>query len=281
MAMDITATKQEQFAVAMLQRIKEEGGSKLVEYADKGTVDGANTYNFYRLGESEVGSNSLKMFADGYTGNGGESKKYPAVIDYVYASDKIKAIDLKSTSLDLEGSYVKSLSDALRRNVDKTILTKIAADGALHKVDKKANAIDSEEVVNTLIECAVLASTNVKISVSEGRTGVALVVDTPQYARLFRAEKITNNNWSGSSQFMAGTLFGCDVVKVAKGAKDAKKIYLIPAGTFGVASFENDIEAKSWWEDAEDSLFCSAKRSLGVAVMEPESIIEIEHQAIA
>ncbi len=281
MAMNITATKQEQFAVAMLQRIKEEGMSKLIEYADKGTVSGANTYNFYRLGEAEVGGNSIKMFADSYTGNGGEAKKYPATIDYVYASDKIKAIDLKSTSLDLEGSYVKALSDALRRNCDKVILTKVAADGGIKKIDKKANAIDSEEVVNTLIECAVLASTNVKMSVSEGRTGVALVVDTPQFARLFRAEKITNNNWSASNKFMDGSLFGCDVVKVAKGAKDAKKIYLIPAGTFGVASFENDIEAKSWWEDAEDSLFCRAKRSLGVAVMEPESIIEIEHQAIA
>lgn len=281
MAMDITATKQEQFAVAMLQRIKEEGMSNLIEYADKATVNGANTYNFYRLGESKVGNNSLKMFSDSYTGNGGEAKKYQATIDYVYASDKIKAIDLKSTSLDLEGSYVKSLSDALRRNCDKVILDKIKADNQLTKIDKNSQAIDSEEVVNALIECAVLASTNVKMSVSEGRTGVALVVDTPQFARLFRAEKITNNNWSGSNQFMAGTLFGCDVVKVARGAKDGTKIYLIPAGTFGVASFENDLEAKSWWEDSEDSLFCRAKRSLGVAVMEPESIIEITHQTIS
>lgn len=36
-----------------------------------------------------------------------------------------------------------------------------------------------------------------------------------------------------------------------------------------------------WWEDAEDSLFCRVKRSMGVAVMEPESIIEITHAAIA
>lgn len=281
MAMNITATKQEQFAVAMLQRLKEEGMSNLIEYADKATVNGANTYNFYRLGEATVGDNSLKMFADSYSGNGGEAKKYPATIDYVYASDKIKAIDLKSTSLDLEGSYVKALSDALRRNCDKIILTKIKGESTLNKINKASNAIDSDEVVNTLIECAVLASTNVKMSVSEGRTGVALVVDTPQYARLFRAEKITNNNWSASNKFMVGSLFGCDVVKVAKGAKDADKIYLVPAGTFGVASFENDLEAKSWWEDAEDSLFCRAKRSLGVAIMEPESIIEITHQAIA
>lgn len=279
--MNITETKQEEFAVVMMQKIAEQKASNLIDYAEKATVNGANTYNFYRLGESQVGTNELKMFADSYSGNGGDSKKYTATIDYVYASDKIKAIDIKSTSLNLEDSYVKSLSDALKRNCDKKILDKIAAEGSLDKVDLNSNQIDSDEVVNALIESAVLASTNVKMTVSEGRTGVALVVDTPQYARLFRAEKITNNNWSASNKFMVGTLFGCDVVKVAKSTKGTEKIYLIPAGTFGVASFENDVEAKSWWEDAEDSLFCRVKRSMGVAVMEPESIIEITHAAIA
>lgn len=279
--MNITETKQEEFAVVMMQKIAEQKASNLIDYAEKATVNGANTYNFYRLGESQVGTNSLKMFSDSYSGNGGDSKKYTATIDYVYASDKIKAIDIKSTSLNLEDSYVKSLSDALKRNCDKKILEKIAAEGTLDKVELGSNQIDSDEVVNALIESAVLASTNVKMTVSEGRTGVALVVDTPQYARLFRAEKITNNNWSASNKFMVGTLFGCDVVKVAKSTKSTEKIYLIPAGTFGVASFENDVEAKSWWEDAEDSLFCRVKRSMGVAVMEPESIIEITHAAIA
>lgn len=277
----ITETKQEEFAVIMLQKLAEEKSSNLIDYAEKAIVKGANTYNFYRLGESTVGNNELKMYAESYSGNGGEAKKTTATIDYVYASDKIKAIDIQSTSLNLEDSYVKSLSDALKRNCDKTILTKIAGEGSLNKVNLGSNQIDSEEVVNALIENAVYASTNVKMSVSEGRMGVALVVDTAQFARLFRAEKITNNNWSESNRFMAGTLFGCDVVKVAKSTKGTEKIYIIPAGTFGVASFENDIDAKAWWSDAEDSLFCRVKRSMGVAVMEPESIIEITHAAIA
>lgn len=279
--MTITDTKQEEFAVVMLQKLAEQKASNLWDYAEKATVKGANTYNFYRLGESTVGTSSLKMISDSYSGNGGEAKKYTATIDYIYASDKIRAIDINSTSLNLEDSYVKSLADALKRNCDKTILTKIAAEGTLNKVNLSTNQIDSTDVVNALIENAVLASTNVKMSVSEGRTGVALVVDTTQYARLFRAEKITNNNWSASNKFMVGSLFGCDVVKVAKSTKGTEKIYLIPAGTFGIASFENDVEAKSWWEDAEDSLFCRVKRSMGVAVMEPESIIEITHAAIA
>lgn len=243
--MIITDTKQEEFAVVMLQKIAEQKASNLWDYAEKATVKGANTYNFYRLGESRVGTNSLKMISDSYLGNGGEAKKYTATIDYIYASDKIKAIDINSTSLNLEDSYVKSLADALKRNCDKTILTNIAGEGSLDKVDLNTKQIDSDDVVNALIESAVLASTNVKMSVSEGRTGVALVVDTAQYARLFRAEKITNNNWSASNKFMVGSLFGCDVVKVAKSTKGTEKIYLIPAGTFGIASFENDVEAKS------------------------------------
>lgn len=281
MALNVTQTKQQEFAVVMLQKLKEEKASNLIDYAEKATVNGANTYNFYRLGESTVGTNELKMFADGYQGTGGTAEKISCTIDYVYAHDKIKAIDIKSTSLNLENSYVKSLSDALKRNVDKTILTKINESTAqLTKAGDTLKSIDDAANVDALIEMAVYASTNVKMSVDEGRSGVALVLDTAQYAKLFRAEKITNNNWSASNKFMVGNLFGCDVVKVASGTKDKAKIYIIPAGTIGVASFENDVEAKAWWEDAEDSLFCRVKRSLGVAVLEPSSIVEFSHKAI-
>lgn len=280
--MTITETKQQQFAVAMLQRLKEERASNLIDYAETATVKGANTYNFYRMGESQVGTNSINMYSDSYTGNGGESKKIPAVIDYVYASDKIKAIDINSTSLDLENSYVKSLSDALRREVDKKILGAVKTGREnITKFDNSSKDIEDPTTVDALIEYAVYASTNIKdTSVSEGRTGVALVVDTAQYARLFRAEKMTNNNWVLSNKFTAGQLFGCDVVKVASSTKDKDVIYIIPKGTIGVASFENDIEAKAWWDDGQDALFCRVKRSIGVALLEAESIVEIKHKDI-
>lgn len=282
MALNVEQTKQQEFAAVMLQKLKEEKASNLIEFAERATVDGANTYNFYRLGESNIGGNSLNMYKDDYQGNGGTAEKVTAIIDYVYASDKIKAIDVKSTSLNLENSYVKSLSDALKRNVDAVILAEIKKKTAqLKKYDGALKDIDDPTNVDALIEHAVYASTNVKdMSVSEGRTGVAIVLDTAQYAKLFRAEKITNSNWSGSNKFMAGQLFGCDVVKVARITKDRDVLYLIPSGTFGVASFENDVDAKSWWDDGQDALFCRVKRSIGVAVIEPESIVEFKHKTI-
>lgn len=282
MPLNVEQTKQQEFAAVMLQKLKEEKASNLIDYAEKATVTGANTYNFYRLGEANIGGNTLNMYSDNYSGNGGTSEKIAAVIDYVYASDKIKAIDVKSTSLNLENSYVKSLSDALKRNVDKVILDAIKTKTSnLKKYDGSTKEIDDPSNVDALIEHAVYASTNVKdMSVSEGRTGVALVLDTAQYAKLFRAEKITNSDWSGSNKFMAGQLFGCDVVKVARITKDRDVLYLIPSGTFGVASFENDVDAKSWWDDGQDALFCRVKRSLGVAVIEPESIVEFKHKTI-
>lgn len=282
MALNVEQTKQQEFAAVMLQKLKEEKASNLIEFAERATVDGANTYNFYRLGESNIGGNSLNMYKDDYQGNGGTAEKVTAIIDYVYASDKIKAIDVKSTSLNLENSYVKSLSDALKRNVDAVILAEIKKKTTqLKKYDGALKDIDDPTNVDALIEHAVYASTNVKdMSVSEGRTGVAIVLDTAQYAKLFRAEKITNSNWSGSNKFMAGQLFGCDVVKVARITKDRDILYLIPSGTFGVASFENDVDAKSWWDDGQDALFCRVKRSIGVAVIEPESIVEFKHKTI-
>jgi hypothetical protein len=273
-------TKQEEYAVSMLQMLKEEKGSRILDFAEKAVVSGANTYNFYRVSESQVGGNDINMYDPAYTGNGGTAEKLTATIEYVYASDKIKTSDLNSTSLDLGSTFLKSLRDALDRAVTKKVLDEIKAKTAdLKKAGDANETIDSDINVNNLIEQAVYCSTLVKdTSVSEGRLGVALVVDAVQHSKLFRAEKITNNNWSQSNKYMAGTLFGCDVVKVAQGAKDKNKLYLIPAGTYGAASWENDIEAKSEYSFAQDALFCRCKRSLGVVVIEPDSIVEFTHK---
>ena len=83
MALNVTQTKQQEFAVVMLQKLKEEKASNLIDYAEKATVNGANTYNFYRLGESSVGTSDLNMYLDAYQGTGGTAEKIPAVIDYV------------------------------------------------------------------------------------------------------------------------------------------------------------------------------------------------------
>lgn len=81
--LNVEQTKQQEFAAIMLQKLKEEKASNLIDYAEKATVSGANTYNFYRLGESSVGNNSLNMYADDYAGTGGTAEKITAVIDYV------------------------------------------------------------------------------------------------------------------------------------------------------------------------------------------------------
>lgn len=83
MALNVVQTKQEEYAVAMLQKLKEEKGSRLIEFAERATVSGANTYNFYRLGESDVGGNTLKMHAEDWTGDGGTAEKITATIDFV------------------------------------------------------------------------------------------------------------------------------------------------------------------------------------------------------
>lgn len=286
MALDVIATKQEQYSSAMLARLKEEKGSKLATYGESArTVNGANTYNFYRMGEAEVGTSTINMYADDYVGNGGTADKIPVVIDYVYATDKIKKIDLKSTSLDLKSGFIASLVNALKRNLDYAILTKIAAATAqLKQIGDITKAIDDADNVNEIIEAAAYAATNLsETSASEGRIGIALVVDAAQYAKLFRAEKFTNGDWGRSNTITAkgGGLLGCDVVKVAKSTKAANKCYIIPQGTFGIASFESDVESKSWWDEAQDSLFCKASISAGIGVIEPESIYEFTHLASA
>ncbi len=202
----------------------------------------------------------------------------------VYAHDKIGLKQVKSTQLNLENSYIKSLSDALRRNCDKVILSAISAKtGDLKKIGDQLKDITDDANVTALIKGVAYASTLVnESSVSDGRSGVAIVLDTAQYAQLFGVDKVLNSQYPSVNEIRTrNSLFGADVVKVASATKGTEKIYIIPAGTIGVASYENDIDAKAWWDDGQDSLFCRVRRSLGVAVLEPESIFEFSHKAIA
>lgn len=281
MALDVIATKQIEYQASMLQYLAEEKASDLIDFAEKNLgVKGAEIVTFYRMGASEVGGETLNMFADAYTGNGGKTDKFEAKIAYVYTSDKIKASDINSTALDLESSFIKSLGDALRRNCDKIVLDAVAAKTAdLTKMGDGLKTIDDPDNIKDLIEATALSYEMVdKRSVSEGRAGVALVLDVSQYSKLHRAEMTINANYPRVNELIGkDMLFGCDVVTVAKVCKDPKKMYIIPAGTFGVGSWENDLIAEAWWEKGQDSLFCMAKRSLGVVVIEPASIIEFSH----
>lgn len=282
--LNVEQTKQQEFAVVMLQKLKEEKASNLIDYAEKATVSGADTYTFYRLGESAVGNGTLNMYADTYQGTGGTAEKVACTIEYVYAHDKIGLKQVKSTQLNLENSYIKSLSDALRRNCDKVILDAISAKTSnLKKIGDQLKDITDDANVTALIKGVAYASTLVnESSVSDGRSGVAIVLDTAQYAQLFGVDKVLNAQYPSVNEIRTrNSLFGADVVKVASATKETEKIYIIPAGTIGVASYENDIDAKAWWDDGQDSLFCRVRRSLGVAVLEPESIFEFSHKAIA
>lgn len=286
MALDVVQTKQEEFSSVMLAKLKEEKGSNLSTYAESArAVNGANVYNFYRLGEATEGTSDINMYADNYSGNGGTAEKVPATIEYIYATDKIKAIDLKSTSLDLESGFIKSLVNALKRNLDTKILTAIEAQTAkLKQIGDVLKEIDDADNVNELIEATAYAATNMtEMSADEGRVGIALVCSAAQYARLFKAEKLTMGDWGKFNSFTSkgGGLLGADVVKVAAASKTANKCYIIPKGTFGIASFEGDVTSKSWYDEGQDSLFCRARSSAGVAVIEPESIFEFTHKAIA
>lgn len=282
--LNVEQTKQQEFSVVMLQKLKEEKASNLIDYAEKATVSGADTYTFYRLGESTVGNDKLNMYKDDYQGTGGTAEQVACTINYVYAHDKIGLKQVKSTQLNLENSYIKSLSDALRRNCDKVILSAISAKTSnLKKIGDSQKDITDDANVTALIKSVAYASTLVnESSVSDGRSGVAIVLDTAQYAQLFGVDKVLNAQYPSVNEIRTrNSLFGADVVKVASATKGTEKIYIIPAGTIGVASYENDIDAKAWWDDGQDSLFCRVRRSLGVAVLEPESIFEFSHKAIA
>ncbi|MGL4971244.1 MAG: phage capsid protein [Cetobacterium sp.] len=287
----IGATKQIEFATSMLMRMKEEGGSNILNFAEKATVSGANKYTFYRFSEGTVGDNTLNMYAGGATdaGNAGTAEAYQATIDYIYASDKIRSADLNSTSLDLKSSFVNTLTYAMKRAIDEKVLKPIVTltyspnytpKQGLDFTPAVKTKLDDATTVNSLIEAAVFASTLAKETSVSNRPNVAIVVTAREFAILHRAERIINANYASVNKFQENTLFGCEVVKVADGIKGTdvaqrEAIYFIPNGTFGSASWENDVDAKAWHDDGQDAMFCRAKRSIGVVLLEPESIIKV------
>lgn len=288
----IIETKQTEFATSMLMKMAEEKGSKILDFCEKATVNGANVYTFYRFGESTVGGDDINMYDGAYVGQAGKAEKKTATIGYVYASDKIKAAEVKSTSLDLKSSFVNSLMQAMKRNVDKIVMVEIeklvfSADYTVGQgllFGDAAKTLDDPSNVAALVEASVYAATLAKETSVSTRPSVAIILTAREFAILHRAERVTNTNYANVNKFQTNTLFGCEVVKIADNIKEAAKknsIYLIPQGTIGAASWENDVEAKAWWDEAQDSLFCRSKRSLGVAVIEPESIMKVQYSATA
>lgn len=280
-------TKQMEFATAMLKRLQEEKGSKLIEFSEKAQISGSNQYTFYRVGESAVGTGEFNMYADNYAGTGGEGKKFVATIEYVYAHEKIKRSDLNSTSLDLKGTFVSSLVDALKRNVDKTILDTIktkgfdatitTADKCVLVGDVTKDLIDPANV-DTIIETSRLLATLAKDTSVTSGMDVCIVMDAEEYAKLHTCEKFTKNDWFLSTKLATdNTLFGCEVVKVARSVKD-KGLIMIAKGAFGVASWENDVEADSEWMFGQDCLAVRCSRSLGVVVLDEKAIYKVQYK---
>lgn len=289
-------TKQIEFATSMLMRMKEEGGSNILNYAEKATVSGASKYTFYRFSEGKVGNNKLNMYENGadVLGDAGTAKNYQATIDYIYASDKIRSADLNSTSLDLKSSFIDSLTFAMKRTIDLKVMAPIVAltysktynaDQGLDFTPATKTTLENVDTVNALIEAAVYANTLAKETTVSNRPNVAIVVTAREFAVLHRAERILNTDYASVNKFQENTLFGCEVVKVAEGTKGTTAdgrdaIYFIPNGTFGAASWENDVDAKAWMDDGQDAMFCRAKRSIGIALLEPESIIKVGYSAL-
>lgn len=290
-AAQVSATKQIEYATSMLMRMREEGGSNILDFTEKAIVKDANKYTFYRFSEGSVGNNELNMYAAGASvaGNAGSATAVQATIDYIYASDKIKSADLNSTSLDLKSSFIDSMVYAMKRKVDSMVMAPVLAltfsktytEGqGLDFSPATKTHLDDVSTVNALIEAAVYASTLAKETSVSNRPNVAIVVTAREFAVLHRAERVLNTNYASVNKFQENTLFGCEIVKVAEGTKGtdvdkSKSIYFIPNGTIGSASWENDVDAKAWHDDGQDAMFCRAKRSLGVAMLEPESIIAV------
>lgn len=284
-------TKQTEFATSMLKRLREEKGSKFIDFTDKKTIKGSSEYVFYVMGESTVRNGELNMYADSYAGTGGEAKKVSCTIDYVYADDKIKKKDLNATTLDLESPMITSLVEALKRNVDKKIIDAIVAkgfnavvgteeEGKCVLVGDATKTLADQANVETIIESVAYLMTLAKETSVEG-TDVAIVLDAAEYAALYKAEKFVNDDYAKFKTLLGGagsTLLGAEVIKVPAGAKAKGGIFLVARGVIGTAAWENDVEAGSEWSFGQDSLFLKAQKSLGVAILDEKAIYKVQYK---
>ena len=268
---------QTKFQNSIRSLAKEAKGGKLRGYAEKAIGKGNIDVVFYRSEEGTVFTGELNMYDSAWASTAGKIIKKTAIIDYIYWSHKIKQKELNSTDLSPQSQLLKSGMNSLRMYEDIQIMNKIKATTGITDLGTSGSTIKGQ--LDDIVGTTKLAILSAKDALDVTK-GVGMVMNRSAYKELFSTELAKNNDYvqlSGAGGEVAVRFYGCDVITLPDVALPDKAIYFVPSLSYGFAAWDEGVISSSEFHNGDDSLWLTAKSSMGAVVLDKEAIIKYKY----
>lgn len=269
-----TITKQELFTSTMKAYLAETKGGFLREFCEVADATGGESYTFTRIKEATAQDGLTSMFT-GAVDNTGNMEDKKATIAYISAMKKLPKADMDKTKIDIKGGLIKSLGNAVDRFEDAKITGAVAGGATAVDIGEKTMEEVAKRIVGEIATTLAMAEVS-----TEGKVGVALVVNKKDWGKIARTDYVLNSDYGksfgGHIAGMGGNFFGAKVVP----ANDAVNVpegtvLIIPSGSVGLAEWKgsNTASADYFASDAM-SYHLQAVRAIGVVALDPTAIIK-------
>jgi hypothetical protein len=256
---------------------KEAKGSKLRGLAEKAIGKGKLDVVFYRSEEGTVFTGELDMYSPTWASTAGKIIKKTAEIDYIYWSHKIKQKELNSTDLSPQSQLLKSGMNTLRTYEDIQIMNVIKGTPGISVEGTSGSGIIAQ--LDDIVGTTKLAILSAKDALDVTK-GVGMVMNRSAYKELFSTDLAKNNDFvqlSGAGGEVAVRFYGCDVITLPDISLPEKAIFFVPSLSYGFAAWEEGVISSSEFHNGDDSLWLTAKSSMGAVVLDEEAIIKYEY----
>ena len=256
---------------------KEAKGGKLRGLAEKAIGKGKLDVVFYRSEEGTVHTGELDMYSPTWASTAGKIIKKTAEIDYIYWSHKIKQKVLNSTDLSPQSQLLKSGMNSLRMYEDIEIMNIIKATAGITTLGTSGSGITAQ--LDDIVGTTKLAILSAKDALDVTKA-VAMVMNRSAYKKLFSTDLAKNNDYvqlNGAGGEVAVRFYGCDVITLPDGSLPEKAIFFVPSLSYGFAAWEEGVISSSEFHNGDDSLWLTAKSSMGAVVLDKEAIIKYKY----
>ena len=273
---NMAAAMQKKYQNSMRSLMSESKGGKMRGLAEQAIGKGNEEVVFYRLEDGTVFKGELDMYSPTWQSTAGSVEKFSTKIAYVYWSHKVKESELNSTNLSPDSQFLKSGVNALKVNEDVEIMNIIKATTGIKAIGSATKTI--EDNIKSLIGAAKLSILEAKEAVDVPKN-TAMVMNRSAYEKLFSSDIAINNDFvqiSGAGGEIAVRFYGTEVITFPDINLPENAIFFVPSMSFGFAAWENGTSQNSQFMPWDDSMWLTAKSSLGAVVLDPASIKKFE-----
>ena len=272
-----TATLQTRYSNTMKTELAEFKGGRLRGLATKQIGKGNEDVIFY-VSKPGTTSTSIDMYAAAYAGTGGTFNKIKCGIQYNYWHDKLAMKDINSTSLTIKDQLIKSGINSLKVSEDNNIANVIIGGGSA--LTPKGSASDKlTDQINAFIGAARVSKLKGENAV-DTVTKVAILMNETAYEEFFSNDKTINSLYtelSGVKDGAPSDFHYCEIIALNDSILPSGKVYIVPAGSFGFAAWEESAESTAEYHPGQDNMWLTAKTSWGAVLLDPKSIFAFEY----